>query len=115
MRASGNAAHRSKGVFGHGIGIAGASTDGVSATNSGKNRNFIEPLARGLSILQAFTPQDRWLGNQEIAARVHLPNATVNRLMKTLTKLGEFQFLHISVLREYIDMVRRLHTQLGAR
>ncbi len=96
MRASGTSAQRSKGAFGPGIGIAGAVADGTSAASSGKNRNFIEPLARGLSILQAFTPRDRWLGNQEIAARVHLPNATVNRLMKTLTKLG---YLSISPQR----------------
>jgi len=96
MRASGTSAQRSKGAFGPGIGIAGAVADGTSAASSGKNRNFIEPLARGLSILQAFTPRDRWLGNQEIAARVHLPNATVNRLMKTLTKLG---YLSISPRR----------------
>src|ERR1700685_2756530 len=96
MRASGNTAPRSKGGVGQGIWRARASTAGEGTTNSGKNRNVIEPLARGLSILQAFTPQDRWLGNQEIAARVHLPNATVNRLMKTLTKLG---YLSISPRR----------------
>lgn len=53
-----------------------------------RDRNFIEPLARGLSILQAFTSEDNWLGNFEIASRVGLPNATVNRLLKTLAGLG---------------------------
>jgi DNA-binding IclR family transcriptional regulator len=57
-----------------------------------RDRNFIEPLARGLSILQAFTPQDCWLGNLEVAARVNLPNATVNRLLKSLTRLGYLSF-----------------------
>jgi DNA-binding IclR family transcriptional regulator len=96
MRASGTGARRSKGAFGFNAGNAGVCTEGTRAANGGKNRNFIEPLARGLSILQAFTPQDRWLGNQEIAARVNLPNATVNRLMNTLTKLG---YLSISPRR----------------
>lgn len=53
-----------------------------------RDRNFIEPLARGLSILQAFRSDDHWLGNLEIASRVGLPNATVNRLLKTLAGLG---------------------------
>jgi DNA-binding IclR family transcriptional regulator len=53
-----------------------------------RDRNFIEPLARGLAVLQAFTSEDQWLGNLEVAARVGLPNATVNRLLKTLASLG---------------------------
>ena len=57
-----------------------------------RDRNFIEPLARGLLILQAFTPNDRWLGNLEVAGRVNLPNATVNRLLKSLTRLGYLSF-----------------------
>jgi DNA-binding IclR family transcriptional regulator len=63
---------------------------GVDASYQGRvrDRNFIEPLARGLSILQAFRSDDQWLGNLEIASRVGLPNATVNRLLKTLAGLG---------------------------
>jgi DNA-binding IclR family transcriptional regulator len=61
-------------------------------TSGGRDRNFIEPLARGLSILQAFTPNDRWLGNLEVANRVKLPNATVNRQLKSLTRLGYLSF-----------------------
>jgi DNA-binding IclR family transcriptional regulator len=59
---------------------------------AGRDRNFIEPLARGLSVLQAFTPKDRWLGNLEVAARVNLPSATVNRLLKSLARLGYLSF-----------------------
>jgi DNA-binding IclR family transcriptional regulator len=71
---------------------------GVSRAKSQTPR-FIEPLARGLSILRAFTSQDRWLGNKEIARRVQLPNATANRLIKTLTELG---YLHFSpMIRKY--------------
>jgi len=57
-----------------------------------RHRNFIEPLARGLSVLQAFTPVNGWLGNQEVAARVNLPTATVNRLLKSLYRLGYLSF-----------------------
>lgn len=57
-----------------------------------RDRNFIEPLARGLAVLEAFTPNDCWLGNLEIAARVKMPNATVNRLLKSLTRLGYLSF-----------------------
>jgi DNA-binding IclR family transcriptional regulator len=57
-----------------------------------RDRNFIEPLARGLSILQAFRSEDYWLGNLEIASRVGLPNATVNRLLKTLAGLGYLSY-----------------------
>jgi DNA-binding IclR family transcriptional regulator len=45
-------------------------------------------LARGLAVLKAFTSEDHWLGNLEVATRVGLPNATVNRLLKTLAGLG---------------------------
>lgn len=58
----------------------------------GKDRNFIEPLARGLNVLQAFAPSNRWLGNLKVAERVKLPTATVNRLLKTLHRLGYLTF-----------------------
>lgn len=57
-----------------------------------RDRNFIEPLARGLAVLQAFTSEDQWLGNLEIATRIGLPNATVNRLLKTLAGLGYLSY-----------------------
>jgi DNA-binding IclR family transcriptional regulator len=59
---------------------------------SGKDRNFIEPLARGLNVLQAFAPSNAWMGNLDVAARVNLPTATVNRLLKTLHRLGYLTF-----------------------
>jgi DNA-binding IclR family transcriptional regulator len=76
-----------------------ASPRGQTRLLPAENRNVIEPLARGLSILHAFTSQDRWLGNKEIARRAQLPNATANRLIKTLTELG---YLHFSsAMRKY--------------
>lgn len=53
-----------------------------------KDRNFVTALARGLDLLRCFTPNERLLGNQELAERTGLPKATVSRLTYTLTQLG---------------------------
>ena len=45
-------------------------------------------LARGLSVLRAFTPRNEWLSNQEIAAKTALPRPTVSRIASNLTSLG---------------------------
>jgi DNA-binding IclR family transcriptional regulator len=52
------------------------------------DRRFATTLARGLSVLRAFRPSDRGLGNAEIAARTGLPRSTVSRLTHTLRELG---------------------------
>jgi DNA-binding IclR family transcriptional regulator len=39
----------------------------------------VRVLARGLSILRAFTPRNEWLSNQEIAVKTSLPRPTVSR------------------------------------
>jgi len=49
-------------------------------------------LARGLSVLRAFGPENRPLGNAEIAERVGLAKATVSRITFTLTELGYLRF-----------------------
>lgn len=51
-------------------------------------RQFVTALARGLSILKAFTQGDTSLGNQELAERTGLTKPTVSRLTYTLTRLG---------------------------
>jgi DNA-binding IclR family transcriptional regulator len=48
----------------------------------------VRVLARGLSVLRAFTPRNEWLSNQEIAARTSLPRPTVSRIASNLTGLG---------------------------
>lgn len=53
-----------------------------------KDRNLVTALARGLDLLRCFTPEDRLLGNQELAAKTGLPKATVSRLTYTLAQLG---------------------------
>ncbi len=45
-------------------------------------------LARGLSVLRAFGPDNRPIGNAEIADRVGLSKPTVSRITYTLTELG---------------------------
>ena len=54
----------------------------------GGQRQFVTALARGLSVLAAFEPEDHTLGNQEIAERTGLPKPTVSRLTYTLRELG---------------------------
>ena len=57
------------------------------------DRQFVTALARGFEILDAFTPQDRMLGNQELAERTGLPKPTASRLTYTLTRLGYLTYL----------------------
>lgn len=52
------------------------------------DRKFIGALGRGLEVLRCFGPRDRWLANQEIAARTGLARPTVSRVTYTLTGLG---------------------------
>lgn len=49
-------------------------------------------LARGLSVLRAFGPQNRPIGNGEIAKRVGLAKPTISRITFTLTELGYLSF-----------------------
>ncbi|WP_454721849.1 MULTISPECIES: IclR family transcriptional regulator [Cupriavidus] len=63
----------------------------ASIIAEGSDRNFVEALARGLRILQAFHSSEERLSNLEIAHRCGLPKSTVTRLTYTLTTLG---FLH---------------------
>jgi DNA-binding IclR family transcriptional regulator len=53
-----------------------------------EDRHFVTALARGLELLGAFRPDDRVLGNLELATRTALPKSTVSRLTYTLTRLG---------------------------
>ncbi|WP_426958360.1 IclR family transcriptional regulator [Muricoccus radiodurans] len=58
-----------------------------------RGSQFVESIARGLSILEAFRAGGAALGNQEIAARTGLPKPTVSRLTHTLTELGYLEYL----------------------
>jgi DNA-binding IclR family transcriptional regulator len=65
----------------------------LNTGKTGKDRQFVTALARGLEILRAFVPNDGPLGNQEIAQRTGLPKPTVSRLTHTLTRLGYLNYL----------------------
>lgn len=54
-------------------------------------RAVVSPLVRALALCSAFTPQDRWLGNGQLAQRTELPPSTVTRMAQTLVRLG---YLH---------------------
>ncbi len=66
--------------------------DPLPAGSSEKDYRINTGLARGLSILKAFGPDNRPIGNAEIAKRVDLPKATVSRLTFTLTELGYLNY-----------------------
>jgi DNA-binding IclR family transcriptional regulator len=52
------------------------------------DRLFVIALARGLRVLQAYSPGDDLLTNAELARRTRLPRPTISRLTYTLAKLG---------------------------
>jgi DNA-binding IclR family transcriptional regulator len=61
---------------------------------SAPDRKFVTALGRGLDVLRCFGPRDRWLANQDIAARTGLAKPTVSRLVYTLTQLGFLRHAH---------------------
>ena len=63
----------------------------------GRNPQLVNSVARAFSILRCFetsrsNPDDRYLGNQDIARRTRLPKATVSRLSQTLAALGYLEY-----------------------
>jgi IclR family pca regulon transcriptional regulator len=60
----------------------------TSESNIPKQPEYIEALARGLSVIRAFTDQRESLTISEIASIVALSRATARRCLITLTRLG---------------------------
>ncbi len=54
--------------------------------------DFVEALARGLSVLRCFEPGVVALGNLELAERTGLAKSTVSRIVYTLTALGYLRY-----------------------
>ncbi|UUX50047.1 IclR family transcriptional regulator [Nisaea acidiphila] len=52
------------------------------------DRQVVESLAKGLTLLRCFQHEDTFLGNQELSKRSGIPKATVSRLTFTLAKFG---------------------------
>ena len=50
--------------------------------------NFMASLARGLEVIQAFTPQRSLLSISQISQKTGIPRAAVRRCLYTLSKLG---------------------------
>ncbi|HFZ8993360.1 TPA: IclR family transcriptional regulator C-terminal domain-containing protein [Citrobacter freundii] len=50
--------------------------------------NFMASLARGLEVIQAFTPQRRTMTISQISQKTGIPRAAVRRCLYTLDKLG---------------------------
>jgi len=48
----------------------------------------VTPFVRALSVLAAFTPNDKWLCNSDLAKRTGLAASTVTRMTRTLVALG---------------------------
>ena len=61
-------------------------------TDNASSPDFVEALARGLSVLRCFTPGVRSLGNIEIAERTGLARSTVSRIVYTLLTLGYLRY-----------------------
>jgi DNA-binding IclR family transcriptional regulator len=59
-----------------------------SKYSGAKDRQFVTALARGLEILQCFSPSKPELGTAEIAKMIDLPQPTVWRLSYTMMKRG---------------------------
>jgi IclR family transcriptional regulator, pca regulon regulatory protein len=53
--------------------------------------DFLEALARGLAIIEAFGPERRQMTLAEVARTVDLPRATARRALLTLTALGHVE------------------------
>jgi DNA-binding IclR family transcriptional regulator len=54
--------------------------------------DFVEALARGLSVMRCFGPDVRSLGNLELAQLTGLPKSTISRIVYTLTTLGYLRY-----------------------
>ncbi|MFG1359738.1 IclR family transcriptional regulator [Xanthobacter pseudotagetidis] len=62
-----------------------------------QDRDFVNALARGLVVLEAFGASSSvWLGGAEVAERVGLPKPTTSRLLQALAGLG---YLHYAPRR----------------
>lgn len=60
------------------------------------DRAYVVALSKGMHILEAFTPEVKWLGNAELSERAGIPKPTVSRFTKVLTAMG---YLYYSTSR----------------
>lgn len=62
--------------------------DAEKRAQSGRGPDFLEALARGMSVLTAFDGTARQMSLSDVARRIDLPRATTRRALYTLTELG---------------------------
>lgn len=63
-------------------------SEAEQALASAGGPDFLEALARGLRVIEAFGHERRWLTLSDVARLVDLPRASVRRTLVTLVKLG---------------------------
>ncbi len=68
--------------------VTSAAPTSKAVTEEERGDWFATTLARGLSLVEAFGPNDLWLGNAELSRRTGLSKPTVSRLSSTLIELG---------------------------
>ncbi|MCF3596178.1 IclR family transcriptional regulator [Rhodobacteraceae bacterium LMO-12] len=66
--------------------------DSGDKVKASPDRAFVIALAKGLRILEAFTPEAVWLGNAEIADITGIPKPTVSRFSKALVASGHLHY-----------------------
>ncbi len=84
---------------------------------------MVSALARGLHVLRVFGPDNRPLGNAEIAQRAGLTKPTVSRITFTLTELGYLKYdadiarysLGLGILRLGYDVLAQMEIRDIAR
>jgi IclR family pca regulon transcriptional regulator len=81
----------------------------AAPTDFERSRDYVQSLARGLSVLRAFDAQSPVLGLTDIAARAGLSRAAARRLVLTLAHLGYVRPLG----REYALSPRVLELGFG--
>lgn len=67
-------------------------TAGARRETPSRTRPTVTPFARALSLLEAFTPEVRWLGNGDLASHSGLPASTVTRIAHSLVTLGYLRY-----------------------
>lgn len=66
--------------------VAATPADDISAQAG--DPNFMASLARGLAVIEAFSPQRRQMSISQISQKTGIPRAAVRRCLYTLAKLG---------------------------
>jgi DNA-binding IclR family transcriptional regulator len=79
----------------------------------GKDRQFVTALARGLAILECFSPEQPELSGSELAKRAKLPQPTVWRLCHTMLKLGVLVSVPGDKLRPGLAALRLGHSAIA--